>query len=286
MTFINCLVRIFINIIKSIINKYGFVLVKKNKLKFDQKFNYSNLNLLEINILDNYQLNKLITYEGSRLGSTKDFFYCALKEALKNSSLAFNKKIFVNTFVKKINALIKFPRNAAQAVGLAGSKTLSSYPEWAVVLPWEDSIIDEVYNTHLTKFISKSTKLKKIYKNLDNRNKNKIIYSDEAWVYHAEQFFKLYKSMSINGFQEFNAIPINLFKLNNVFRISIGSDGNHRIRVAHVLNLKNIPLKVSKIIDFRDLNNWENVKNSTYSKKNAKKIFIKYFNYLGGGSNV
>jgi hypothetical protein len=286
LTFINYLACLFINITKRIINKWGFVLVKKNKLKFDKNFNYSNLNLLEINIFDNYKLDKLITYEGLRLGSTKDLFYCALKKALKESSRAVNKKIFVNTFVKTIKALVKFPRNAAQAVRLVESKTLSSYPEWAVVFPWEDRIIDEVYNTYLTKFISKSTKLKKIYKNLDNRNKNKIIYSDEAWVYHAEQFFKLYKSMSINGFQEFNAIPINLFKLNNVFRISIGSDGNHRIRVAHVLNLKNVPLKVFKIIDFRDLNNWKNVKNCTYSKKNAKKIFKKYFRYLGGGSNV
>ena len=52
------------------------------------------------------------------------------------------------------------------------------------------------------------------------------------------------------------------------------------------MNLKSIPLRLSKIINFSDMQNWTNVKNNFYSPEEAKKIFIDYFNYNGEGSYV
>jgi hypothetical protein len=278
----NNFIFFFINILKNILNKFGYILVKKNKLNFDEQFNISNLNLHEINIINNYDLSNLITTEGGKLGSNKDLFYLALKDSLPIK----NKAIFIETFSKKIKILIGQPKNVAQAIGLKQSKVLSFYPEWSIVLPWEDKIIDKVHNTYLDKFISKRKKLKKIYKSLSYKDKYNIVYSDEAWKSHAEQFYELYYSMIKKGFEEHNAIPVNLFKSNNMYKISIGGDGNHRIRTAHILNLKSVPLKISKLIDIQDLNNWTNVKNGLYSKTEAEQIFTDYFNYRGNGSNV
>ena len=92
--------------------------------------------------------------------------------------------------------------------------------------------------------------------------------------------------VSNNGFKDGNLISVNLFKYKNTFKCSLADDGNHRIRIAYIVGLKSIPLKVSKIIDFDDIENWMNVKNELYSLNDAKKIFIDYFNYSGKGAYV
>ena len=50
-----------------------------------------------------------------------------------------------------------------------------------------------------------------------------------------------------------------------------------------MLNLKTIPLKISKIIDLENIKDWTNVKNGLYTLNEARKIFKNYFNYVGEG---
>ena len=79
---------------------------------------------------------------------------------------------------------------------------------------------------------------------------------------------------------------MKLFKYKNNYKCSLCDDGNHRVRIAYILGIKTIPLKISEIIDIENIKNWKNVKNGLYSLDDAKKIFIKYFNYSGKGAYV
>ncbi len=274
--------NLFIKSVRQIINKFDISVVKKNVIDFNQNFDYSKLNLSRLNIVKNYELKNMITTAGKKLGSIEDPYYFALRESLP----IVDRKTFIQSFTKTIKSIVKSPRTAGEAINLKNSKKLSEYPEYALVAPWEDIAIEVNYRTYLNRFVSKRKKLKKIYENSNKENRDQIIYNDLAWESHANQFFDLYKSISKNGFKETNFIPVYLFKYNNLFRLSLSDDGNHRIRVAYVLGIKSIPLKISKIADFENINNWVNVKNGLYSLEEAEKIFINYFNYKGNGAYV
>lgn len=271
--------QFFIDLIKEILYKFKLDIVGKKTISFSKNFNYSNLDLTQTNIIINYELNNLITGNGKRLGSNKDpYLY-----VLKNSLHLIEKKEFIKIFVDKIKLTINYPQTAAECIGIVRSKKLASYPEWALVLPWESISINQNYKSYLTRFISKRNKLKELQKNLKKKDREKLIYHDFAWQSHAEQYVKIYNSMSKKGFKRINLIPVNLFKYKNSYRLSLSDDGNHRVRIAYALGIKTIPLKISKIIDIENIKNWTNVKNGLYSKRIAKKIFINYFNYKGKG---
>ena len=275
--------KIFITQIRKALIKFELDIVKRKIIDFNKDFSFSNLNLLETNIVINYKLKNLITTSGKRLGSIEDPYFIALKYA----SYQKDERIFVETFIKKIKSIIKTPRTAAEAIGMNESKKLSLYPEWALVLPWENRLINESRKLYLKKLIAKRKKLKTYYnKNLNLKNINKIVYNDKIWESHGEQFFKLYKSIAIHGFKQTECIPISLFRYKNLYRCSLSEDGNHRARVAFILGAKTIPLKISKMVDFKDVEEWTNVKNKLYSLNDAKKIFKRYFNYSGKGTYV
>jgi|694.fasta_scaffold76206_2 hypothetical protein len=270
------------NIIKSSLSRFNLAIVNKNLIYFDKNLTLSQFNLDRQNIIKNIKLNSLITTAGKKLGSFEDPYYYALKKSLP----IIDKKTFIKSFVKKIKSKIKSSRSASEAMKFAKSKKLSLYPEWALVLPWENITIEENYNTYLEKFCSKRKKLKKFYEKCDQCDKEKIIYNDLAWKSHAEQFYKLYNSILKNGFNENNLVSVSMFKYKNLTRFSLKDDGNHRIRVAYAIGKKSVPLKISEIIDFKEIDKWKNVKNGLYSHKEAKKVFTNYFNYNGHGANV
>ena len=273
--------RILTTTIKKKFNVLGYNVVKKKNITYNKNFNYSKLDLLHSNILLNYKLNNLITTAGKRLGSSEDPYFYALKNSY---NLINDKKKFITMFKKKIKLVIKSPRTAGEAVGLENSKKLNLYPEWALVKPWEDKSIGKINKNYLKNFIKKREKLKKLY--YSGCNKNVIMYNDLAWESHAEQYYNLHQSISKYGFNEDNLISVNLFKYKNSYRCSLGDDGNHRVRIALILGIKTIPLKISKIVDFDDLKNWTNVKTKLYSLNDAEKIFTDYFNYLGKGAYI
>ena len=167
---------------------------------------------------------------------------------LKQSLPLKEKKLFIQLFSKNIKSKITTPRTAAEAIGLIDSKILCNYPEWALVLPWEDLSLQENYETYLLKFISKREKLKKIYDKTLKKNRDLIIYHDIAWESHGEQFYELLKSISNRSFKNYNSVPVNLFKYNDLYRLSLIDDGNHRIRVAHVLGFETVPLKIQELL--------------------------------------
>ena len=274
------LIKNLINFILKSFNRFGLDIDRRKIVNFNENFDSSNLNSIGTNIIINYQLKDLITTAGQRMGSDEDPYYFALK----NSIHLKKREQFIDSFVNSIKQIIKSPRTASEAIGKTESLKLSSYPEWALVKPWEDKSIDKIYKTYLKNFVSKREKLKKLYQS--SNEKNNIIYNNLAWESHAEQFFDLYQSISNNGFKEDNLISVNLFKYRNDYKCSLSDDGNHRIRIAYILGIKTIPFKISKVVDFNDIKNWANVKNELYSLNDAKKIFTDYFNYSGKGAYV
>ena len=268
--------------IQLIIDFFNLRVVKKKIINFEDNFNLSKVNLLYCNIVINYKLDDLITTSGIRLGSEDDPYHYALKHSLP----IIKKNLFIETFVRQIKLKIRKPRKASEALGFGDSKVLANYPEWSLVMPWDEILIEEKYKTYVEQFIKKRSTLKKLNEKLSEKNGDFIMYNELTWESHAEQFYKLYKSISKNSLNNIKIIPVNLFVYENQYRLSLSDDGNHRARIAYLMNLKSIPLRLSKIINFSDMQNWTNVKNNFYSLQEAKKIFIDYFNYNGEGSYV
>ena len=270
---------IFVQFIKKIFNFFNFEVVKKKYIISNDEFNLSKLDLSSSNIILDYKLDDLITHSGKKLGSNEDLYFYAL-----NSSLPIKeRKLFIKSFIWQIKSKVKPLRKASEAIGLKDSPILNQYPEWALVLPWEDVLIEHRYHSTLKNFLSKRLNLKKFYNKMDDKNNENLIYHDLVWKSHAEQFYKLYNSISINGFKSTNPIPVNIFVYNDLYRLALSSDGNHRARVAYVLNKKTVPLKLCQIIDVREAEKWTNVKNGLYTINQAQKIFKEYLNYSGQG---
>ncbi len=266
-------------IIKYLLNIFNLNIQNKKFIRFDKNFSISKLDFLKSNIIENYKISDLITLSGTRLGSDFDAYY----QVLKLSSSFKNKKEFVYLFKNNIKKIFNKKKNALEILNDCKAKILSSYPDWALVLPWDDISIKDNYKNYIRLFIKKRKKLKKIFYLHLNEDKsllgNRIIYHNLSWESHAEQFYNLYNSMKSYGYLDTGIISVNIFIYKNVYRLSLSFDGNHRIRVAYFLNIKTVPLKISKIIYFNDAKNWQNVKNGLYSVKNAQKIFLNYFNY-------
>ena len=60
-------------------------------------------------------------------------------------------------------------------------------------------------------------------------------------------------------------------------RWKLGADGNHRGAVAAAMNLKTIPVLITKIIRLEELEYWPNVQNGVFNKNQASKIFNSFF---------
>jgi hypothetical protein len=266
-------------IIKYLLNFFNLNIQKIQFLKFDKNFNLSKLNFLKLNIIKDYKITNLITLSGTRLGSNFDAYY----RGLAMSAPIKNKEKFICLFKTNMKKLFNREKNASEILNDCNEKNLSSYPYWALVLPWDDISIKDNYNNYIKLFVRKRKKVKKIFYKYKNEDKyllgDKIIHHDLSWESHAEQFYNLYNSIKCYGYLDTGIIPVNIFVYNNTYRLSLSFDGNHRIRVAHYLNIQTVPLKISRVIYYNDAKNWHNVKNGLYSAKNAQKIFLNYYNY-------
>jgi hypothetical protein len=265
--------------LKNFLFFFSLFRLKKEFIKFDDSFCLSKIDNNKYNIIEGYPINDLINLFGQRLESKGDPFL----NILYSCNFMEQKKDFVNFFKKKIKTIFNENYKVSDILQSCKSKKLSKFPWWTIVLPWDEISIEDNFKQYIKRYINNKKSLKKIYYQNNNLDKtalgNKIFYNDLSWEFHALKFYRLYKSVFKYGFDKTSAIPVNIFIYKNSCRFGLSDDGNHRIRVAHILNFKTVPLKISKFIYFNDFRNWKNVKNGTYSVTQAKKIFFDYYNH-------
>jgi hypothetical protein len=258
---------------------YFFGVIKISIIKFDDSFCLSKIDNTKLTIVEGYPINKLINFFGQKLDRNTD----PLLNILYSSGCILKKQQFVNLFKKNAKNIFNDKQIVSDVLQKHKIKKFTKFPWWSVTMPWEDILIKDNFEKYLKIFILNRKKLRKIYyKNyhLDKINLAQFVFNhDLSWEFHALKFYKLYRSISNYGFDKNSAIPVNIFIYKNNCRFGLSSDGNHRIRVAHILKFKTIPLKISKFINYNDIKKWKNVKNGTYSVTEAKKIFLDYYNY-------
>ena len=104
------------------------------------------------------------------------------------------------------------------------------------------------------------------------------MYTVEFARNRVEQMNTLYKNLKNNGYvQDSNFPKINILIKKNEWRWFMGDGRNHRSYVFYFFGHKFFNARVSNIINKKEVHNWYNVKNGTYSAEEAENIFDSYF---------
>ena len=187
-----------------------------------------------------------------------------------------NNKIIFDDLLKVFNEQKNM--NAADIVHLSNNKKLKNYPAWAIVMPWEELNVEDMFDSYPQLFWkNRNTKGLK-FNDDSNESIINIMYSNIFIQNRIDQMADLYKSIKKHGIIKSQDLPkIKILLKNNEWRWFMGDGGNHRSFVLSCLGYDFFVARVSSIIDIKDVNNWHNVKNGTYSVAEAQDIFESYF---------
>ncbi|RPG75819.1 MAG: hypothetical protein CBC45_001615 [Euryarchaeota archaeon TMED85] len=168
--------------------------------------------------------------------------------------------------------------SAADIVHLNKNEKLKHYPAWAIVMPWEELSIEEMFDSYPQYFFKNRSTNGLIFENESRESIIKTMYSKKFIQNRIDQMAKLYKSIEEHGIiKNFDLPKIKILSKNNHWRWFMGDGGNHRSFVLSCLGHDFFLARVSSIIDIKDVDNWHNVKNGTYSVIEAQNIFESYF---------
>jgi len=264
--------------IKKVAAKYGYDIRRiksHNKLEFE-------LTLLQIDNLYTHTIKiplekGLRTYRGVSLSNYKsDLYVNAVMEAYREFPF---KDRFVEVFVASIKSSMQANRSMLEAFNLKDRKDLANIPECYSVLPWEHLSIEEKEKIYMNTFINR--------RNLSNfQDDISVFYSDDAWVSHAKHFYKMISSIKKDGFHPFSLPIVDVLLKDNDIRYIMSSTGNHRLISAFAAGVNLVNVKLGNVINIKNIENWTNVRNGLFSKDEAQKIFLDYFEGRGYGSNV
>jgi len=139
--------------------------------------------------------------------------------------------------------------------------------------------IEEKEKIYMNTFINR--------RNLSNfQDDISVFYSDDAWVSHAKHFYKMISSIKKDGFHPFSLPIVDVLLKDNDIRYIMSSTGNHRLISAFAAGVNLVNVKLGNVINIKNIENWTNVRNGLFSKDEAQKIFLDYFEGRGYGSNV
>lgn len=193
-------------------------------------------------------------------------------DIVKNTDLS----IITNYYIKEFK--IQKNSNAADVVGLSNAN-LKKFPAWALVMPWDKETIIDKFNFYPSAFYRNRHFNGLEFKDSSRESIINKMYSIEHVENKINQMQELYQSIKINGYIEDNNLPrINILIKGNKWRWFMGDGGNHRSNVLNCLEYKFFSARVSNIIDVRNMEDWKNVKNGTYSLEEAREIFDSFFN--------
>jgi hypothetical protein len=196
------------------------------------------------------------------------------------SSNVSHKIIYENlylSFEKEINL------SAADIIRLRNDIKLKKYPAWAIVMPWEKITVEEKFNSYPEIFY-RNRRLKGLA--FENSSRQAIIdemHSSRSLESKINQMKKLYESINKSyTVKQANMPKINILIKDNEWRWFMGDDGNHRSYILSLINHEFFNARVNSIINKNNAKNWHNVRNGTYSIKDAEEIFDSFFH----GSHV
>ena len=168
--------------------------------------------------------------------------------------------------------------NAADIVNLKNNFKLKDYPAWAIVMPWEELNIEDVFKSFPETFYKNRISQGMLFEENSRLSIIDKMYTVEFARNRVEQMNTLYKNLKNNGYvQDSNFPKINILIKKNEWRWFMGDGGNHRSYVFYFFGHKFFNARVSNIINKKEVHNWHNVKNGTYSAEEAENIFDSYF---------
>lgn len=182
-----------------------------------------------------------------------------------------------NLLIDKLSKLISDQKNtnAAQIMNCLGNKTLKRFPAWAHVLPWDNFTYKYKFESYYESLIiNRSDHGASFVKDEDDI----YINSYEIAKSHIEQCNKLIKSINMKGIIDNLDLPrIHLLLNGNEWRWYMDNEGNHRSNLFYLLGYDKFSAVISSKIYRNNVQNWFNVKNQTYTIKEALMIFDNIF---------
>lgn len=205
----------------------------------------------------------------------------SIKTALKKG---FKDEDLYNDILKSLQeyySLMKF-KNASHSLNIESfdDENIKNYPWWAFVLPWDSFTFEDQIKNY-----PYDVKRNRLMNGLDipSDDPNTILKEnyEKGWPSHAKQYTDLVSSIKKQGFKsgaKYGYVSAEILIDKNKICWKPGAEGNHRATVAAALGIKTIPVLVTKIIRFEELEYWPNVRKGYFTKEQAKKIFYNIFN--------
>jgi hypothetical protein len=168
--------------------------------------------------------------------------------------------------------------SAGEAVGLPDNILLSKYPAWALVMPWESIALEEKYRTYLRDFVKNRFEHGAEFTVSRLSDPARALYSEENARSQVLQTKRLLQSIQLKGFLPIRPLPqVLIMYSDSEWRWCLSNEGNHRGYLAFIYGQKQFDAYVQGIINSCDVRSWNNVKNGTYSEKEALQIFDYFF---------
>ena len=151
----------------------------------------------------------------------------------------------------------------------------SSYPSWAIVMPWEKMSLKEKLSNYPKSF-KKNRSLFGFDLNEDFSFNS--FYSLEAARSQVEQTRELLNSIKNRGIIETRELPlVFILKNKSEWRWCMTGEGNHRAYIYALLKEYSMLAEVYDLVDREKVESWPNVRNGNYTIDEALPVFDSFF---------
>lgn len=202
----------------------------------------------------------------------RDVFGGALERSVMSDEFS------VNTFSKILKSRYDYEKgiSAGDILELESSHILHNYPAWCIVLPWEKSDIDIIYQQYPSDLLQNR---KGNFLEFTSGNREYVldrVYSYEAAESQAYQTKKLFESISTNGIINSDSLPkVVILRKGGKWKWMMGGQGNHRAYLFKLLGYRYLYAEINQFVDVSNVESWFNVKNGLYTRSEAENIFNK-----------
>jgi len=272
MAYFNLLLKYFYGSVMDIFKQIFFL---NNFNNFEKQGKISDFTKLKIipktNVILPFKLGRTIRGLSFKKNIHKDPFAVFVKKMKKGNKKNHLIKFLVSQYKKE-----KY-LNAAKIIKLKNNLTLSKYPAWALIMPWDKQSLNEKFLNYPNVFFENRFKNGLNFQKINNDEFKNFFYSKRNALSQFKQTKILLDSIKKYGFKNSKYLPkIYILIDGKRWRWCMSDEGNHRAYIASINGNINFHCEVSRIINKKDVKSWNNVKNGIYSQKEALSIF-KYF---------